>query len=155
MLEELKQKVFQANLDLVKHHLVIFTWGNVSGIDREKGLVGKIVVRDKDIVIGESDDRIPPIDVHFFDLFGGKTPVGEGGVQVQTSLVEIAALGDQPAFHIHPPENKKLTVIIIPLSQTFVKCRKAKKAIFRPHFPPLPTANAVGSRRNEAVPSEP
>ena len=39
MLEELKQKVFQANLDLVKQGLVIFTWGNVSGIDREKGLV--------------------------------------------------------------------------------------------------------------------
>ena len=39
MLEELKQKVFKANLDLVKHNLVIFTWGNVSAIDREKGLV--------------------------------------------------------------------------------------------------------------------
>ena len=39
MLEELKEKVFRANLDLVKHRLVIFTWGNVSGIDREKGLV--------------------------------------------------------------------------------------------------------------------
>lgn len=39
MLEELKEKVFQANLDLVKQGLVIFTWGNVSGIDREKGLV--------------------------------------------------------------------------------------------------------------------
>ena len=39
MLEDLKQKVFQANLDLVKHGLVIFTWGNVSGIDRENGLV--------------------------------------------------------------------------------------------------------------------
>ena len=39
MLEELKEKVFKANLDLVKHNLVIFTWGNVSGIDREKGLV--------------------------------------------------------------------------------------------------------------------
>ena len=38
MLEELKEKVFRANLDLVKHNLVIFTWGNVSGIDREKGL---------------------------------------------------------------------------------------------------------------------
>jgi L-ribulose-5-phosphate 4-epimerase len=38
MLEELKEKVFKANLDLVKHGLVIFTWGNVSGIDREKGL---------------------------------------------------------------------------------------------------------------------
>ena len=39
MLEELKEKVFKANLDLVKHNLVIFTWGNVSGIDREHGLV--------------------------------------------------------------------------------------------------------------------
>ena len=39
MLEELKEKVFKANLDLVKQGLVIFTWGNVSGIDREHGLV--------------------------------------------------------------------------------------------------------------------
>lgn len=38
-MDALKQKVFQANLDLVKHGLVIFTWGNVSAIDREKGLV--------------------------------------------------------------------------------------------------------------------
>ena len=39
MLQELKEKVLEANLSLVKHGLVIFTWGNVSGIDREKGLV--------------------------------------------------------------------------------------------------------------------
>ena len=39
MLKTLKEEVFQANLDLVKHGLVIFTWGNVSGIDRQKGLV--------------------------------------------------------------------------------------------------------------------
>lgn len=39
MLETLKQTVFEANLALVRHGLVIFTWGNVSGIDREKGLV--------------------------------------------------------------------------------------------------------------------
>ena len=39
MLEELKQKVFEANLELPKYGLVIFTWGNVSGIEREKGLV--------------------------------------------------------------------------------------------------------------------
>ncbi len=39
MLEQLKQQVFLANLDLVKHGLVIFTWGNVSAIDREKGLI--------------------------------------------------------------------------------------------------------------------
>ncbi len=38
-IEELKQQVFRANIDLVNHGLVIFTWGNVSGIDRERGLV--------------------------------------------------------------------------------------------------------------------
>lgn len=39
MLEELKKKVYQANMNLPKYSLVTFTWGNVSGIDREKGLV--------------------------------------------------------------------------------------------------------------------
>ena len=39
MLESLKQKVFESNLNLVKSGLVLFTWGNVSGIDREKGLI--------------------------------------------------------------------------------------------------------------------
>lgn len=39
MLEQLKSEVLQANLDLPKHGLVTFTWGNVSGIDRERGLV--------------------------------------------------------------------------------------------------------------------
>ena len=39
MLEELKEIVCKANLELPKHGLVTFTWGNVSGIDRERGLV--------------------------------------------------------------------------------------------------------------------
>jgi len=39
MLEELKQKVCEANLELVKEGLVIQTWGNASGIDREKGII--------------------------------------------------------------------------------------------------------------------
>lgn len=39
MLEQLKQQVLKANLDLVKHNLVLFTWGNVSAIDRASGLV--------------------------------------------------------------------------------------------------------------------
>lgn len=39
MLERLKQEVLEANLDLPKYNLVTFTWGNVSGIDRERGLV--------------------------------------------------------------------------------------------------------------------
>ena len=39
MLEELKEKVFHANLELVKHGLVIFTWGNLSAIARDTELV--------------------------------------------------------------------------------------------------------------------
>ena len=39
MLEELKELVWKANLELPKYGLVTFTWGNVSGVDREKGLM--------------------------------------------------------------------------------------------------------------------
>lgn len=39
MLEELKQSVLEANLDLPKYNLVTFTWGNVSAVDREQGLI--------------------------------------------------------------------------------------------------------------------
>lgn len=39
MLEELKKEVYEANMELVEKGMVIYTWGNVSGIDREKGLV--------------------------------------------------------------------------------------------------------------------
>ena len=38
MLEELKQQVYEANMLLPRYNLVTFTWGNVSGIDREKNL---------------------------------------------------------------------------------------------------------------------
>ena len=63
MLESLKQDVFQANLDLVKHGLVIFTWGNVSGIDREKGLV---VIKPS----GVSYDEMTAKDMVVIDLNG-------------------------------------------------------------------------------------
>ncbi len=39
MLEHLKQQVLEANLDLPKYNLVTFTWGNVSAVDREQGLL--------------------------------------------------------------------------------------------------------------------
>ena len=38
MLENLKQRVYEANMALPKHDLIKFTWGNVSEIDRESGL---------------------------------------------------------------------------------------------------------------------
>jgi L-ribulose-5-phosphate 4-epimerase len=63
MLKELKEQVCQANLDLVKHGLVIFTWGNVSGIDREKGLV---VIKPS----GVPYDNMKPEDMVVLDLDG-------------------------------------------------------------------------------------
>ena len=63
MLEELKAKVCQANLDLVRHGLVIFTWGNVSAVDRESGLV---VIKPS----GVSYDAMKPEDMVVVDLDG-------------------------------------------------------------------------------------
>ena len=70
MLEELKKKVFRANLDLVKHGLVIFTWGNVSGIDREKGLV---VIKPS----GVSYDTMKASDMVVVSLETGKVVEGD------------------------------------------------------------------------------
>ena len=65
MLEELKEKVFRANLDLVKHGLVIFTWGNVSAIDRASGLVvikpsgvSYETMRAEDMVVVDLDGNV-------------------------------------------------------------------------------------------------
>ena len=69
MLEELKEKVCRANLDLVRHGLVIFTWGNVSAIDRESGLV---VIKPS----GVSYDNMKPSDMVVVDL-DGKVVEGE------------------------------------------------------------------------------
>ncbi len=63
MLEQLKQKVFEANLALVKHGLVIFTWGNVSAIDREKELV---VIKPS----GVSYDKMKAKDMVVLNLYG-------------------------------------------------------------------------------------
>lgn len=63
MLKELKEQVFEANLDLVKHGLVIFTWGNVSAIDRDEGLV---VIKPS----GVSYDVMKPEDMVVVNLDG-------------------------------------------------------------------------------------
>ena len=69
MLEKLKEEVCRANLELVEHGLVIFTWGNVSGIDREKGLV---VIKPS----GVSYDNMKPEDMVVVDLNTGKVVEG-------------------------------------------------------------------------------
>jgi L-ribulose-5-phosphate 4-epimerase len=63
MLEALKEEVFKANLSLVKHGLVLFTWGNVSGIDRNENL---LVIKPS----GVSYDDMQPNDMVVVDLNG-------------------------------------------------------------------------------------
>lgn len=65
MLEELKKAVYEANMDLPKYGLVTFTWGNVSGIDREKGL---FVIKPS----GVDYDKLTPEDMVVMDLNGNK-----------------------------------------------------------------------------------
>ena len=65
MLEELKQKVYEANMLLPKHGLITFTWGNVSGIDRESGL---FVIKPS----GVEYDVMKPEDMVVVDLDGNK-----------------------------------------------------------------------------------
>ena len=70
MLEELKHAVFKANLDLPKHNLVTFTWGNVSGIDRNSGLV---VIKPS----GVDYETMKASDMVVVDLETGKVVEGD------------------------------------------------------------------------------
>ena len=63
MLEQLKEQVYQANMDLQRYGLVTFTWGNVSGIDREKGL---FVIKPS----GVAYEKLTPADMVVMDLEG-------------------------------------------------------------------------------------
>ena len=65
MLEELKKKVYEANILLPKYGLVTFTWGNVSAIDRESGL---FVIKPS----GVEYDTMTPDDMVVMDLNGNK-----------------------------------------------------------------------------------
>ena len=69
MLEELKEQVCAANLELVARGVVIYTWGNVSGIDRDKGL---IVIKPS----GVDYSGMKPDDMVVVDLESGKTVEG-------------------------------------------------------------------------------
>ena len=65
MLEELKKQVYEANMELPRLGLVTFTWGNVSGIDREKGL---FVIKPS----GVEYEKLTPEDMVVMSLDGEK-----------------------------------------------------------------------------------
>lgn len=82
MLEKLKEEVFQANLDLPKHGLVKFTWGNASAFDRESGL---FVIKPS----GVDYDTMTPNDMVVVDLDGN---VVEGTLNPSSDTATHAVL---------------------------------------------------------------
>ena len=65
MLEELKRKVYEANMELPRRNLVTYTWGNVSGIDRNAGL---FVIKPS----GVAYEDLKPEDMVVMDLAGNQ-----------------------------------------------------------------------------------
>ena len=98
MLEELKIKVYEANMELPRRGLVTYTWGNVSGIDREKGL---FVIKPS----GVEYDELRPEDMVVMDLQGNRV---EGELNpssdTKTHLVLYNAFtGIGGIVHTHSP----------------------------------------------------
>jgi L-ribulose-5-phosphate 4-epimerase len=132
MLEELKKKVFDANLELVTRGLVIYTWGNVSGIDREKGYVvikpsgvDYNIMKPEDMTIVDLDGKIiegkykPSSDTpthlvlykNFIEIGGCVHTHSEWAVSWAQAGKGIPALGTTHAdyFYGEVPCTRKLT----------------------------------------------
>ena len=83
MLDELKQQVYEANMELPAKGLVTYTWGNVSGIDRERGL---FVIKPS----GVDYEKLTPDEINgeyekktgivIAETFDGKNPIYVPGV---------------------------------------------------------------------------
>ncbi|GGD87422.1 L-ribulose-5-phosphate 4-epimerase [Paenibacillus nasutitermitis] len=98
MLDDLKQAVWEANMELPKYGLVTFTWGNVSGIDRERGLVA---IKPS----GVPYEELTPEHIVIVDLEG---KVVEGKLRPSSDTPTHAALyrafeGIGGIVHTHSP----------------------------------------------------
>lgn len=124
MLESLKERVWQANLDLVRYGLVILTFGNASGIDRERGIVaikpsgvsyddlkpGDIVLVDLDGktvegTLNPSSDTPTHVELYksFADVGGIVHAHSEYATMFAQAAREIPCLGTTHADHFHGP----------------------------------------------------
>lgn len=122
MLENLKQNVYEANMALPKHGLVVFTWGNVSGIDRESGYIvikpsgvdyeelspENMVVVDFDgnVIEGEmkpSSDTATHIELykHFKDIGGIVHTHSPWAVSFAQAGIDIPAAGTTHADYFY------------------------------------------------------
>ena len=80
MHEQLKEKVLEANLDLVKQKLVIFTWGNASERDPE---TGHIVIKPSGVPYGQmTPDHMVVLDSEGIQIEGGLKPSSDAATHV-------------------------------------------------------------------------
>ncbi|NLO85010.1 MAG: L-ribulose-5-phosphate 4-epimerase [Clostridiales bacterium] len=124
MLKHLKQEVYEANMLLPKHNLVTFTWGNVSGIDRKKGLfvikpsgVPYEELKPEDMVVVDLDGKVvegklnPSSDTPTHVVLYNKFPTIGGAVHTHSRWAtiwsqaarEIPAYGTTHADYIYGP----------------------------------------------------
>ena len=99
MLKELRKKVYEANMDLPKYGLVVFTWGNASELDRESGL---FVIKPS----GVDYDELSPDKLVICDL-DGKVVEGElnPSSDTPTHAYLYRAWGDKVGGIVHTHSN--------------------------------------------------
>ena len=103
MLEALKQLVYEANMELPRYGLVTFTWGNVSAIDREKGM---FVIKPS----GVDYSGLKPEDMVVMDMEGSKEDITYAldAIQSPVSLYEpVYSDGGDPLFVMAQISDKK------------------------------------------------
>ncbi len=98
MLRELREEVYRANMELPERGLVVYTWGNVSGIDREKGLV---VIKPSGVEYDDlSPDNLVIVDMNCNVVEGKMNPSSDTKTHVELykSFSEIGGI-----VHTHSP----------------------------------------------------
>ena len=98
MLEQLKQAVYEANMELPRRGLVTYTWGNVSGIDRQQGLV---VIKPSGVEYEElTPDRLVVLDLDGHIVEGDLNPSSDTKTHLELYKA-FPALGG--VVHTHSP----------------------------------------------------
>ncbi|MBQ3449738.1 MAG: L-ribulose-5-phosphate 4-epimerase [Synergistaceae bacterium] len=99
MLEKLREEVYRANMELPERGLVVYTWGNVSGIDREKGLV---VIKPSGVEYDElTPDKLVIVDLNNNVIEGNLNPSSDTKTHVELykSFSEIGGIVHTHSSH--------------------------------------------------------
>ena len=123
MLEQLKREVYEANMLLPKYQLVTFTWGNVSGIDREAGL---FVIKPS----GVDYDKLTPEDMVVVDLQGNKVEGKYNPLPIRrptwyfttvSRILAVSCIPTLPGRHLGRRQEEISLATVRPMQTIFTK----------------------------------